>query len=115
MSKQAKSSSLNQHVADKVGGFEAVGVVCVVCTGHGSTSALSSPLLPGKFGLAPFQASLDVPGLYALPHRLVKFIYEGQASMPPAAAAAAAGAAGEACQALLVDMLALAHAYRVPT
>ena len=46
---------------------------------------------------------------------LVRFIYEGAASLPGAPAAAAAGAGGAATQALLVDMLALACAFQVPT
>ncbi|GBF95867.1 hypothetical protein Rsub_08458 [Raphidocelis subcapitata] len=60
--------------------------------------------------------SLQVrPGQEEAARRLVRFIYEGPGSMPAAAAAAAQGAAGQACQALLVDMLALSHAFRVPT
>ncbi len=55
------------------------------------------------------------PGQEEAARRLVRFIYEGPASMPSAASAAAAGAGGQACQALLVDMLALSYTYRVPT
>jgi hypothetical protein len=55
------------------------------------------------------------PGQEAAARRLVRFIYEGPASMPGAGAAAGGGASGQATQALLVDMLALSHAYKVPT
>lgn len=55
------------------------------------------------------------PGQEPAARRLVRFIYEGAASMPSAGAAAAGGASGQATQALLVDMLALSHTYRVPT
>ena len=54
------------------------------------------------------------PGQEAAARALVRFIYEGAASMPTPQQAAAAGDAGAATQALLVDMLALAHAYAVP-
>jgi len=56
------------------------------------------------------------PGQEEAARRLVRFIYEGPASMPGAAAAAAGGVvSGQGCQALLVDMLALSYTYRVPT
>jgi hypothetical protein len=54
------------------------------------------------------------PGQEEAARRLLRFIYEGPASMPDAAAAAAPGGAGQATQALLVDMLALSYTYRVP-
>jgi hypothetical protein len=77
--------------------------------GHGGAAAAAAP------GRHP-TITLDVrPGQEEAARRLVQFIYEGPSSMPAAAAAAAQGAAGQACQALLVDMLALSHAFRVPT
>jgi hypothetical protein len=74
-----------------------------------------APATPHAAGGQPNITLYVRPGQEEAARQLVRFIYEGPVSMPDATAAAAPGAAGQATQALLVDMLALAFTYRVPT